>query len=215
MEKEIFDTVLSDIIIKRTIENEYSTAVKFDSKDKYQISCYWLQNDNTFKKYKTKLFKIYENLKKSLKSQLKMDISQDKLDCHKVAAVLLAAILKEKPVKFSIRQVSRVDEICNEIKLINYRIAFKCACGVIFADMIAKLKNDGQNEALTKLTNNGQLFMPKVRNGLPSYLNYYAKILYENDRLGRNVDYLEISDTLFLIELLNYKFLLPETDIVI
>lgn len=213
MDKATF-SVLANIIVKSHIEEEYQRVISYDDKDKFKISCAYSNNENAFNRYIEKLFDRYQVRNRELKKQLEMDPTKDKLDCHKVAAVLLYSILDLKPIKFSLKSINKVSDIDDMIKLVNYRIAFKSACGVIFVDMVKELNDEAKNgitqsqNALNLLLEKGRLFMPKVRKELPAYLDNYAKILYFNDRVkGDCADYLEIADTMFLIEIINKSYL--------
>ncbi len=213
MEKVAFNS-LANIIIKSHIEEEYQQIIAYDKEDVFKISCEYSNNKNAFNRYIDELYIRYQFRNEELKKQLGMNLLKDKLDCHKVAAVLLYSILDLKPIKFSLRAVKRLSDIDDKIKLVNYRIAFKSACGLLFADMIKELREESKQgdslsqKSLDKLLENGQLFMPKVRDNLSPYLDNYAKILYYNDRIhGEQADYLEVADTMFLIEMINKSHL--------
>ena len=222
MKYNAFSDVLSDVILKRNIEAEYKYIQTLDKDDKYKIRCEFIGNDIAFQSYKLFLYKRYIHRRDKLKKSIKMIDERDVvnpslIDAHKIAAVFLYSILDLKPIKFSLHNVKKVDDIPDSIKLVNYRIAFKTACGVIFADMLDAVENvksdnveviKNKERVKAQLIENGELILPKTRTGLSSYLDNYAKILYIGDRVKKDPsDYLEIADTMFLLECFNRNLL--------
>ncbi|MCH5165661.1 MAG: hypothetical protein J1G01_04600 [Clostridiales bacterium] len=216
MDYNAFSNVLADIVLKRNIEIEYKALQQFDRKDKYKIRCDLLDNDVAFTSYKKDLYDCYSARRKELKKSLKMS-ERDKIDSHKIAAVVLYSILDLKPIKFSLHAVKQVDDVDDSVKLVNYRIAFDTACGIVYIDMLDALNKVKSNDveifenkerAMKQLVKHGQLFLPVARKEVGPYRDNYSKILYINDRIKKEPsDYLEIADTMFLLECFNWDCL--------
>lgn len=212
---EIFNNIICDIIIKRNIEQEFETAKLNDVNNAFNLRFKYPFNTGLFLIYKRMLYKRYLKRRNLLKKDLGMDLYNDHLDCHKVAAVLLFTILDFKPIRFSVKRVQRITDIPEKILMVNYKVAFSSACAIVYNDMLKKLFDDNNLQEREVLLHNGALFMPNVHEKFSPYSEGYAKLLYLYDHKGiKNAYYLEVADSMYFIEMLNYKYLFPDYQII-
>lgn len=155
------------------------------------------------------------------------------LDRHKLAVVFLCMLIDYKPIvfvnKYS-RKITYTPELLEEMALVNYRVAFRCACAyassALFNSFDIRIKEckDNLNEcneerkaeietslhkfeaASNILKQNAVYYFPKTREHLDKYVDTYIKVLYSQFNFSTDKQlppYGLLADTFYWIDVYN------------
>ena len=125
------------------------------------------------------------------------------LDRHKVAAILMCAVIDYAPIGYRDKNFVATPR---DILISNYRIAFRFACSygvlALHASFKFRLKEekdpiikDKINNALKMLAERGYPFFPQTREKLMGYMDNYILVL--KNIFDRGISYDDIPYTLF------------------
>lgn len=171
------------------------------------------------------LYFLYDSHK--LKCKCSTGQKSIRIDRHKVAAIMLCLIIDYTPIKFlkNIDKLKLDEEIKVQVRVVNYRIAFRFALYYARVSLYASFanktnetnkfafKNNGQDEygntkedfdcAIKLFENHEYPYFPMTRDGLDSYKDNYVILLYLYfNELPTDVvrPYLFIADTFYLLD---------------
>lgn len=160
-----------------------------------------------------KIFNRYEINRDRFKLEINMNPTDmnNKLDCHKVASAMLYAMLDIKPIFFNYGSKKNLNSFNENVKYVNYRIAFRVACAVIYQDLLDKYKEKSTEDkkytsVYEAFKGAGCLMLPQTGEDQDSYIETYSKSLFLMDVKYQTYNYLQISDTMFLLELINVQY---------
>lgn len=151
------------------------------------------------------------------------------LDRHKLTVIYLCMLIDYQPIVF-INKYKKKLVYTEEMALVNYRVAFRCACAYATSALFnsfeirlneyrRKLETSSEEEkvelgttlhsyenALEKLKQNGTYYFPSTREHLEKYVDTYIKVLYS--QFNSNADdkvipYSLIADTFYWIDVYN------------
>lgn len=177
--------------------------------------------------YKTELSKIYEKKRDWLKKHYYSKYSKDeKLDLHKIAAIVARSVIALKPISFSCEDaVAYIND--NSLRnnsiwyvdnySINYKIAFISAIAIMFIDIIYKGSIVEDTLDVQKVKDICKYF---CTNGFDLYSNsnlesdhepFYRSLIIDmmiNDINGRDFDYLGFAANIYQLENHEYSLYL-------
>ena len=136
---------------------------------------------------------IFFNIFEQTYTEFKQKYMKDEvvyLDRHKVAAILIYAVIKTQVMEYRIKDDSRVF-------LDNYYLAF--STGMSYMQYEVNLSNINQNKPPIN-----KFRFPDVLFGKKSYIQHIINILYAAD-LDNNLNIFELATIIFLLEVYNTK----------
>ncbi len=142
---------------------------------------------------------FYNEIKEQLKLKCTENVERESLDLHKLAAIFCSGLLKYKPVVFDDRLRGKIDEenstyILNNY-LINYKIAFYVAAGIVYYDIIEKVQKD--DEVLNYIINEGCLLKYPTNDRHSPFENSVIIELARNDYEDKEFNYFTFAILMF------------------